>query len=303
MTHSFSTSTSPILSSLPHLVTVKLTNDNYLLWRTQLLPYFHGQRLFGYIDGSTPCLAKLQSDGVTMNLSFLSWYQQDQVILSAIISSLSEPLIAQVIGQTSSYSAWLKLENLFTSKSQARLVYLQYQLAILRKNTDSIPVYYNKVELMVDTLATAGKSLTDTEFTTYLLAGLRLDFDSLVTSITTRVDPATCLCMKHACHTILPHTSLPIFLPNSLYLLCFLHPTLVVGFKTNVEAVTVAVVVDHLLLFLIIYPFAKSVPSLDTLLLCVTIGLTSLFKLSLHHLSLPTSQPFHLAPNRSTQAP
>lgn len=45
-----SSSSNPILTNLPHLVTVKLTQENYLLWRTQLLPYFRGQRLYGYLE-------------------------------------------------------------------------------------------------------------------------------------------------------------------------------------------------------------------------------------------------------------
>lgn len=106
-----------------------------------------------------------------------------------------------MIGQTSSRSAWLNLNTLFTSKSQVRLLHLQYQFATLRKNTDSIPIYSNKVKL----LAAAGKSLSDTEFTTYLLAGLESNLDSLVTSITTRVDfvspdaPFSHLLMHEAC--------------------------------------------------------------------------------------------------------
>lgn len=63
-------SSNPILSSLPHLVTVKLINDNYLLWHTQLLPYVYGQRLFGYSDGFVQSLAQFLTDNLTMNPAF-----------------------------------------------------------------------------------------------------------------------------------------------------------------------------------------------------------------------------------------
>jgi len=33
------------------LVTIKLTKDNYLFWKTQIVPYLRGQRLFGFVDG------------------------------------------------------------------------------------------------------------------------------------------------------------------------------------------------------------------------------------------------------------
>jgi hypothetical protein len=34
------------------VATVKLNHDNFLLWKAQLVPYFRGQDLFGYTDGS-----------------------------------------------------------------------------------------------------------------------------------------------------------------------------------------------------------------------------------------------------------
>ena len=37
-----------------HVVTIKLTRDNYLLWKAQIVPYLRGQHLFGFLDGSRP---------------------------------------------------------------------------------------------------------------------------------------------------------------------------------------------------------------------------------------------------------
>lgn len=144
------------LTKLPHLVTVKLTHDYYLLWRTQRLPYLRGQRLYGHIDRITPLPTTLLTDNVTPNPSFSSWHQQDQLILSDIISSVSEPLIAEAIGLTTSCSAWSTLESLFATQSQVRQMHLQYHLATLKKNTDSISDYYHKTKLLADTLATVG---------------------------------------------------------------------------------------------------------------------------------------------------
>ncbi|KAG2667375.1 hypothetical protein I3760_15G111100 [Carya illinoinensis] len=40
------------LASIHSLATVNLTKDNYLLQKTQIIPYLRGQRLFGYVDGT-----------------------------------------------------------------------------------------------------------------------------------------------------------------------------------------------------------------------------------------------------------
>jgi hypothetical protein len=51
-----STVTSPpvptSLTAVHHLITIKLTRDNYLLWKAQIVPYLCGQYLFGFINGT-----------------------------------------------------------------------------------------------------------------------------------------------------------------------------------------------------------------------------------------------------------
>lgn len=84
-------------SSSSHTISVKLTLENYLLWKVQLVPYLRGQRLFKYVDGSCPPPKLLLDKTTTPNLEFEIWLQQDQLVMSALISSLSEPLVAQVV--------------------------------------------------------------------------------------------------------------------------------------------------------------------------------------------------------------
>ncbi|KAB1213363.1 Retrovirus-related Pol polyprotein from transposon TNT 1-94 [Morella rubra] len=176
------------ITSLHHIVTVKLTHDNYLLWKGQMAPYLHGQHLFRYVDG-TISPPSLLLTGTTQNPSYTHWFQQDQLILSALISSLSENIIAQVIGLPTSRSIWLALESLFASRTQARLGQLHFQLATLKKGFENITDYFCKTKLLADTMAAAGKPLSAPKFNSYLLAGLGTEFDSLVTSVTTRLDP------------------------------------------------------------------------------------------------------------------
>lgn len=72
--------------SLGYLVNVKLTHDNYLSWKAQLLPYLRGQQLLGYIDGTNQChpkiIARSTEAGYVQvpNLSYAIWIQQDQIV-------------------------------------------------------------------------------------------------------------------------------------------------------------------------------------------------------------------------------
>lgn len=180
-TPAINTSTSSTLTSLPHLVTVKLSHENYLLWHAQMSPCLRGQHLFGFVDGSSSPPNKFLPASTTPNPEYSVWLQQDQMILSALIFSLTEPLIAQVVGCLTARDVWFSLKSLFQSQSQACLVQLQYQLANLKKGSD----YFCKLKNLRDTLAITGKVLSSSELVTYLLAGLGPDYDSFVTSVTT----------------------------------------------------------------------------------------------------------------------
>lgn len=45
----------PSLLNAGNFLSIKLTNKNYISWKTQLIPYLKGQNLLSFIDGSNPC--------------------------------------------------------------------------------------------------------------------------------------------------------------------------------------------------------------------------------------------------------
>ncbi|KAA8535839.1 hypothetical protein F0562_030841 [Nyssa sinensis] len=191
---SSSTANSILPTQLHHFITIKLTRDNYLLWRAQLIPYLRGQNLFGYLDGSTPCLPITLSSSsndstIVPNPDYIHWSQQGQIILSALLSSLTESLLTQVVGLTTSRDVWLALEKTFSSTSSTRILSIHFQLSTLKKASLTITDYFTKVKQLSDTLSAISHPLSSSEITSYLLAGLPSSYDSLVTSITTRLDP------------------------------------------------------------------------------------------------------------------
>jgi hypothetical protein len=44
--------TPPSIHSITSLITIRLTRENFLLWKTQAVPALHAAHLFGYVDGS-----------------------------------------------------------------------------------------------------------------------------------------------------------------------------------------------------------------------------------------------------------
>ena len=52
--HIASPFSAPSLSHLSLSLSVKLNHSNYFVWKAQALPYFRGQGVFGYLDGTIP---------------------------------------------------------------------------------------------------------------------------------------------------------------------------------------------------------------------------------------------------------
>ena len=199
-TFTLNTMTTPsptTLTPIHHLITIKLTRENYLLWKAQIVPYLKGQHLYGYLDGSIAALPQsltIEVGGdvqVIQNPDFGHWYLQDQMILSAIISSISERILAHVVKFNTSRDVWQALEKMFTSQSSARTMQIHYQLATLKKDNSLIADYFPQFTTLVDTLAATVHALNDFEITLFLLAGLGSEYDFFVTSVTTRVDSLT----------------------------------------------------------------------------------------------------------------
>lgn len=60
---------------------------------------------------------------VETNLAYERWLQQDQMVLSTILSSLSENVLAQVLLLTTAREVWQALDRMFSSgSSRARVM-------------------------------------------------------------------------------------------------------------------------------------------------------------------------------------
>jgi hypothetical protein len=184
------TPTATHLPVIHHLVTIKLTRENYLLWKAQIVPYLRGQHLFGFLDGSRPAPSPYLdgSSPPEPNPAHQAWLIQDQMILSALISSLSENILAYVVKCTTSQDVWLTLERMFTKHYRARTMTIRYQLSTLKKGDSSIADYFHTFTGLVDTLAAINQPLTEEEQISFLLAGLGSEYESFITTVHMRTE-------------------------------------------------------------------------------------------------------------------
>ncbi|KAF5472556.1 hypothetical protein F2P56_009267 [Juglans regia] len=186
MAPSNKTPTTNILTTASHFITIKLTIDNYLLWKAQIVPFLYGHQLYGHVDGSLPMPPSSIKDAP--NLEHKKWVLQDKLIMSTLNSSLSDSILGQFLDCHTSYEIWTTFQNIFSAKSSAHVCHTKFQLATLRKGPESVSDYYNRAKSLVASLSAAGHVLSNSKFSISSLAGLGTEYESLVTSLTTRAD-------------------------------------------------------------------------------------------------------------------
>ena len=122
------------------------------------------------------------------NQEYTLWHRQDQLVLSWLLLSISEGVLAQVIGCSTSSEVWITLEKLFASQSKTRILQLHIQLQSIKKNSLTMGEYFAKIKRVADNLAAAGQPISNDDKIMYLLAGLGSNYDPVVASVTSKPD-------------------------------------------------------------------------------------------------------------------
>ena len=146
-----------LLSTITNLFSVKLDQTNYMLWKFQITSTLKAYKLLDVVDGSYPCPEMYIRDtnsGTTsvVNPDFIQWDTKDQALISMMSATLSLSALALVIGQKSAKGVWDTLEKCFTSFSRSNILSLKRDLHSIKKNSDSINVYMQKIKECKDKL-------------------------------------------------------------------------------------------------------------------------------------------------------
>ncbi|XP_026417594.1 uncharacterized protein LOC113313085 [Papaver somniferum] len=142
-----------------HMITVKLDETNYSLWRAQFLPFLQGHDLDGHVIGETSCPTPTLAADLP-NPAYLSWIKQDELLVSWLFSSLTLVVFYHVHRLTTSKEICSSLEYLYGSKSDAQVHHLHCELRALRKGSQTMRQYIDRARNLVDSLAAADTILT-----------------------------------------------------------------------------------------------------------------------------------------------
>ncbi|CAB4286246.1 unnamed protein product [Prunus armeniaca] len=175
------------------LLPIKLTRDNYILWKSLLIPILQNSSLYGILDGSETCPSPTLSPNQP-NPAYAEWIIKDHTCKIWLHAALSDFVLPYTVGCTSAKALWDNLEKRFTAITRSHILQLKGQLQALKKGSDSMMQYLERMKSLADGLAAAGAPLDDLDLIAHILRGLPPAYDSFGTSIHVR---ATLLTQIH----------------------------------------------------------------------------------------------------------
>ncbi|GJY38367.1 retrovirus-related pol polyprotein from transposon RE2 [Tanacetum coccineum] len=132
-----------------------------------------GYDLLGYIDGIIKSPPKSLENRT--NPAYTKWYRQDQIIVSAIVSTSKE--------------AWDRLVVLYANKSRTRIMSLKQRLLENSKEDKSVSAYMQEMRGIADDLASVNCPVDEDDFVLHILHRLGNDFKEICAVVRARDTP------------------------------------------------------------------------------------------------------------------
>src|SRR4051812_11576127 len=107
------------------------------------------------------------------------------------MGSLSPEVLAQVATLTTLGAGWAAINSLFAAETQAQAVNTRIALVNLKKGLATMADYLALIKAHADESALTGTPLSDHEVVSYVVTGLDMEYNSVVSALTARVEPVT----------------------------------------------------------------------------------------------------------------
>ena len=180
-----------LLSNMSNMMTVKLDNTNYIVWKHQISMILETYSLFELLEEPQHVPEKFLRDSsgnytTIVNQDHLIWKSKEKALLTFISSTLTPSILAFTVGCATAIEVWKVLENRFSSISRSHIMNLKGELHNLKKGNDSIDIYLQKIKIVRDKLLAVGVVIDDEELLHIAIKGLPREYNAFKSTIRTR---------------------------------------------------------------------------------------------------------------------
>ncbi|XP_021815955.1 uncharacterized protein LOC110758400 [Prunus avium] len=143
-----------------------------------------GNGIMGFLDGSAPCPPQFvdsSSDSATRIVSnaYKVWKIHDKALMALITATLSASAISCIIGSQSATDMWTSLKERFADVSRASIFQMKTDLQNIKKGSESIDQYFQRIKDAKDQLSTVGVDISDEDIVILALKGLPSEYNTV----------------------------------------------------------------------------------------------------------------------------
>jgi hypothetical protein len=173
----------------------KLTRVNFPVWKALVLSALRGAQLQEFLDDKVvlPPAEITLDDKKTkvLNPKHARMVARQQHVLNYLLSLLSHEMLLHAATCDTHAEVRVYITSSFESQSRAHMINVCMALSTTKKGDMPNSKYITKMKGLADEMTSARKRLDDEDLVSYILAGLDLDFDGVISVVSARVEPIT----------------------------------------------------------------------------------------------------------------
>lgn len=179
--------TTVIQLNAPTHFPIKLTQENFPVWRKQVQSTLIGLDLLSFIDGTQQSPSKFLPDkDRSVNPAYFLWYRQDHILVSALLGSCSDTIQPLISSAETAKEVWDRLHQSFANVSRSRVLSLKTKLAQNPKGTKPVATFLNEMRAIADELALTQNPVSDDDLIVHIITQLGNDYGPIVAAIKVR---------------------------------------------------------------------------------------------------------------------
>ena len=167
------------------LISLKLDNMNYLLWRSQIEPLIQSINMAHHlIKGSEPPSHITTDDGkIESNPSYDTWKRNDGLLTTFLMKNIETEVLVSLENVGSTQKVWKSIEEQILPTTVEKEMILNETLMSLKKGSLSLDDYIKKFKSMCDNLAAIKKPIDETKKVFQLARGLGQKYQDFRTAM------------------------------------------------------------------------------------------------------------------------
>jgi len=173
------------------IVSVKLDDTNYLQWKQQVEGVLRGTKMVRYVvSPQIPpvFLSDAAREAGDENPAFTDWEEQDSLLCTWILSTISSSLLARFVRLRHSHEVWDAIHAYCYTQMRTRSRQLRSELRTITKGARSITEFIARVRTLSESLMSIGDPVSHRDLIELVLEALPEEYNAIVANVNSQAD-------------------------------------------------------------------------------------------------------------------